>query len=484
MASLDQQVAQLELKQAEKHKQRQRQAVEHLEVDPCTDAANALRFARYHEHELLFVGGADWHHYDDHRWRHDPRRADRYAQELGCLIRTEAIDYTRTASIPELNQSERDTAHQKAEALMKWAKSSESSNRIESVLKRAQGHMYARADAMDAHPWLLNCINGTLDLHSGKLQAASPQDLITKMTSVLYDPKAPCPLWEKSVLDICCGDTDLMAYLQRVLGYCLTGDISEQTMFVFNGTGANGKDTVLGRVMKAMGDYSGLAAPSLLIESKNDRHPTEIADLMGVRMVIASETKDQGKLNETLVKQFTGSEQLKSRHMRQDFFTFKNQSKIILMTNHRPVIEGTDYAIWRRLQLIPFNQRYVKGKNRDDTLWAKLDQHELPGILRWCVEGCLEWQEIGLQPPEVVRHATLEYRQDQDVLGDFFDECCEFKRTNQVTAKAFYARYVKWCESAGERTKSQKWLWPRLQEKGLAKDKTMTGAIYRGVGLI
>ena len=483
MSSLDQQVAQLQLKQAEKHKQRQRQAVEHLEVDPCTDAANALRFAQFHQDQLLFVEGIGWHYYDTRRWLHDPHRADRFAQELGCLIRSEAIDYTRTASIPELNQSERDTAHQKAEALMKWAKSSESSNRIESVLKRAQGHMYAGADAIDAHPWLLNCTNGTLDLCSGKLQAARPEDLITKMTSVAYDPKAPCTLWEKSVLDICCGDTDLMAYLQRVLGYCLTGDISEQTMFVFNGTGANGKDTVLGRVIKAMGDYSGLAAPSLLIESHNERHPTEIADLMGIRMTIASESKDQVKLNETLVKQFTGSEQLKGRHMRQDFFTFKNQTKIILMTNHRPIIEGTDYAIWRRLQLLPFNQRYVKGKNRDDTLWAKLDQNELPGILRWCVKGCLQWQEIGLNPPQVVRQATLEYRQDQDVLGDFFDECCEFKRTNQVTAKAFYARYLNWCVSAGEQPKSQKWLWPRLQEKGIGKDLLTGGYVYRGIGL-
>jgi putative DNA primase/helicase len=284
-------------------------------------------------------------------------------------------------------------------------------------------------------------------------------------------------------LDICCGDTDLMGYLQRVLGYCLTGDISEQTLFVFCGTGANGKDTVLGRAIKAMGDYSGLAAPTLLIESKHDRHPTEIADLMGTRMCIASETGVQGKLHETLVKQFTGSEELKGRHMRQDFFTFKNQSKIILMTNHKPAVVGTDYAIWRRLQLIPFNQRYVKGKNRDDSLWAKLDQRELPGILAWCVRGCLAWQRIGLQPPEVVQRATQEYRQDQDILGDFFDECCEFKRTHQVTAKAFYARYVKWCDSAGERPKSQKWLWPRLQERGIGKDLLTDGYIYRGVGL-
>jgi putative DNA primase/helicase len=432
---------------------------------------------------LLFVEGTGWHHFDAKRWLYDPRQADHYAQEIGCQIREEAIDYIRTASIHELTQSERDAAHHKAEKLMGWAKASESSNRIEAILKRAQCHMFATAVSMDADPWVLNCANGTLNLRSGILHPANPDDRITKMASVAYDPNAPCPLWEKSVLDICCNDTSLMGYLQRVLGYALTGDISEQTMFVFNGTGANGKDTVLGRVIKAMGDYSGLAAPTLLIESKHDRHPTEIADLMGIRMCIASETGDQGKLNETLVKQFTGSEHLKGRHMRQDFFTFKNQSKIILMTNHKPIISGTDYAIWRRLQLMPFNQRYVKGKNRDDTLWAKLDQKELPGILRWCVEGCLAWQRIGLQPPEAVRRATQEYRQDQDILGDFFDECCTFKRTNQVTAKAFYARYVKWCDSAGERPKSQKWLWPRLQERGIGKDLLTDGYVYRGVGL-
>jgi len=476
-ANLEQLAAEME------QKEQQREAVAHLEVDDCTDVKNALRFARLHEDYLLFVEGIGWHHFDEKRWRYDPRKADSFAQLIGCEIRTEAIDYVRSASIPELTKAEREAAHNQADNLMRWAKASESSNRIEAILKRAQCHLFAAAESMDSDPWALNCANGTLDLRTGKLQAARPQDLITKMASVAYNPNAPCPLWEKSVLDICCGDTALMGYLQRVLGYCLTGDISEQTMFVFNGTGANGKDTVLGRIIKAMGDYSGLAAPTLLIESKHDRHPTEIADLMGIRMCIASETGDQGKLNETLVKQFTGSEHLKGRHMRQDFFTFKNQSKIILMTNHKPAVVGTDYAIWRRLQLMPFNQRYVKGKNRDDTLWAKLDQKELPGILAWCVRGCLAWQRIGLQPPEAVQRATQEYRQDQDVLGDFFDECCEFKRTNQLTAKAFYARYVKWCDSAGERPKSQKWLWPRLQERGIGKDLLTDGYVYRGVGL-
>jgi putative DNA primase/helicase len=276
---------------------------------------------------------------------------------------------------------------------------------------------------------------------------------------------------------------ELVRYMQRLFGYCLTGLTTEQVMFILNGSGANGKDTILGRVKKVMGDYAGLAAPSLLMASRGDRHPTETADLFGIRMAIASESNEHGKLNEVLVKQLTGSEKLKARRMRQDFFEFPALFKLILMTNHRPVIEGSDYAIWRRIHLVPFNAVFKKGVNRDDTLPARLDQ-ELPGILRWCVEGCLEWQRIGLQPPEVVKHATAQYKADQDVLSQFFDERCVLKQQAQITAKAFYSAYSDWCSENGERAKSQTWLWPKLEECGIEKDKTRMGINYRGIGLL
>jgi putative DNA primase/helicase len=184
-----------------------------------------------------------------------------------------------------------------------------------------------------------------------------------------------------------------------------------------------------------------------------------------------------------LVKQLTGSEKLKARKMRQDFFEFPALFKLVLMTNHRPIIEGSDYAIWRRIHLVPFNAVYKKGVNRDDSLPEKLDQ-ELPGILRWAVEGCLEWQRTGLQPPEVVQRATQQYKADQDVLSQFFDEKCVLKTQAQVTAKAFYSTYEKWCGENGEHAKSQTWLWPKLQERGIEKDKKSMGIVYRGIGLL
>jgi putative DNA primase/helicase len=451
--------------------------------DPCTDAANAQRFAEHFGRDVLYIDGLSWHRFNGKCWIPDKNYADRCAQELGSLIRDESIQNTLAASNTELTRAERDAAQKKAEALLMWAKRSESIGHITATQKLATAHLYVRPSDMDAHPWLLNCSNGTLDLQTGKLRSAKRAELITKSTPVPYDPDASYDLWQRALLSVCCDDWELLRYMQRVFGYSLTGDTREQIMFIFNGSGANGKDTILGRVKKAMGDYAALAAPSLLMVSRGDRHPTETADLFGIRMAIASESNEHGKLNETLVKQLTGSERLKARKMRQDFFEFPALFKLILMTNHKPVIEGSDYAIWRRIHLVPFNAVYKKGVNRDDSLPEKLDQ-ELPGILRWCVEGCLEWQRIGLQPPEVVQLATQQYKADQDVLAQFFDEKCVFKAQAQVTAKAFYSTYEQWCSDNGERAKSQMWLWPKLEERGVMKDKTRMGFTYRGIGLL
>jgi putative DNA primase/helicase len=450
--------------------------------DPCTDAANAQRFALQFGRDLLFVDPWGWMRWDGNCWREGKQYANRCAQELGAVIRNESIAESVSASNTEMGRSARDSAQKNAEALLKWAKVSESLQRIEAALKLASSHIYVKSSEMDRHPWLLNCANGTLDLHSGELQPARRHDLITKSTHVAYDPAAKCPTFDKAIFDVCCGDRDLVRYLQRLFGYCLTGNNSEQKMFIFNGSGANGKDTTLTAVQHAMGDYAGLAAPGLLIQTHNERHPTEVADLAGMRLAIASESNEQGRLNEVAVKRYVGSEKLKARLMRQDFFDFPVQFKLILMTNHRPVIAGDDYGIWRRLNLVPFNATF-KGENRDKNLPTKLDK-ELPGILRWCVEGCMEWQRAGLDPPEIVRQATDQYKADQDILRDFFAENCVFKPTAQVTSKALFRRYQDWCDDNGERAKSLKWLWPKLQERGVCKERMRDGTLYRGIGLI
>jgi putative DNA primase/helicase len=361
------------------------------------------------------------------------------------------------------------------------------------MLTRSRAHMYVEAEELDQDRCLLNCPNGTLDLRTGELGPHDPEDLITKITAVDYDPAAKCEEWDRVVLDICSNDAYLVRYIQRVLGYSITGMIVEQAMFVFIGGGSNGKDTILGRVLKAFGDYCGLAAPDLLIAPRGGRHPTEIADLRGQRLVIASESSEGARLYESQVKQFTGSDVLKGRRMNGDFFEFPNTSTVVLMTNHRPIVDGTDYGIWRRLHVIPFNRKYLseeeaaageKGTIKDKNLWDRLDARSLPAVLTWCVEGCLDWQENGLRTPELVRNATDEYREEQDVLGDFFAAQCEFKRTNQVVAGAFYKRYKGWCEGQGESPKSQTWLWPKIQERGVRKKRGSGGFIYYGIGLV
>jgi putative DNA primase/helicase len=450
--------------------------------DPVTDAANAQRFVRQSARDILNVDGIGWHCWDESRWIHDEHYVDRQAQRIGRLIRDEAIQAIELANAAKQSDAERKAADAKAQELIAWAKSSESLYRITATKKLAAAHLSYRAAQFDSDPLLLNCPNGTVDLRTGELRPARRSDLITKTTCVSYDPQASYDLWERTVLDICCNDYGLMQFLQRVMGYCLTGLTIEQALFILNGGGSNGKDTFLGRVKKAMGDYAGMTAPNLLMESKSGRHPTEIADLKGVRLAISAESSDSHRLHETRVKQLTGTEHQKARMMRQDFFEFPTQFKLILMTNHRPVIDGDDYAIWRRLHLIPFNQTYKKGENRDDTLPQRLDQ-ELPGILRWCVEGCMEWQQKGLEPPEIVRKATAKYRAEQDVFQQFIDEACVIKKPAQVTAKAFHSAYDDWCRENGERAKSTNWVWPKLEERGVTKKRSSMGMIYYGIGL-
>ena len=424
--------------------------------DPCTDAANAQRFAVQFGRDVIYIDGLGWHRFNGICWIPDKNYADRCAQELGSLIRKESIQNTLSASNTELTRAERDAAQKKAEALLRWAKRSESIRQITATQKLATAHLCFRPSDMDAHPWLLNCSNGTLDLQTGKLRSAKRAELITKSTLVHYDPNASCELWEQTLQSVCCDDMNLVRYMQRIFGYCLTGATSEQVMFIFNGSGANGKDTILGRVKKAMGDFAGLAAPSLLMVSRGDRHPTETADLFGIRMAIASESHEHGKMNETLVKQLTGSEKLKARKMRQDFFEFPALFKLVLMTNHKPVIEGSDYAIWRRIHLVPFNAVYKKGANRDDTLPAKLDQ-ELPGILRWCVEGCLAWQrDGGLGTPAEVEEATDAYRREQDVLSDFLADRCLLNSVAWISRAELWRTYGDWAKANAERYTHQR----------------------------
>jgi putative DNA primase/helicase len=318
------------------------------------------------------------------------------------------------------------------------------------------------ASKLDMNPWLLNCTNGTVDLRTGELRPHDPLDYITQCSPISYEPDAQAPRFKGFVREIV-RDAETAAFLHRFLGYCATGSVREQVLTVFIGNGGNAKSTLLNAVSNALGDYASAAAPGLLaaLGGSHDRHPTELADLQGKRLVISSEVEEGATLREALVKHLTGSEQIKARRMHQDFMQFDPTHKLILATNYRPRVVGGDYGIWRRLLLVEFPIKFgtardvAEGKAsrvRDETLGDAL-RAERAGILTWLVHGAIEWYRTGLEAPESVRLATREYQREQDRLDEFVRERCTLDPNSwnpfDGAMVGLYPAYVQWARESG-----------------------------------
>lgn len=393
-----------------------------------------------------------------------------------------------------------------AKALIRHVKASLATAKLKAMVESAQSEpgIPVLPENLDTNPWLLNCANGTLDLKTGTRQPHRRVDLLTLCINVAYGPETTCPTWKRFLWRIMGGtvtpdDPDmsigelearqqaderakaLIGFLQRAIGYSLAGDTSEQGLFIFWGSGANGKSTLVNTLLTLLGPYAMKATAELLMVSKSDRHPTERADLFGKRFVAAIETAEGGRLNEVFVKEATGGDPIRARRMREDFWQFDPTHKIFLATNHKPVIRGTDYAIWRRIKLVPFTVA-IPDAEQDKQLPAKLHA-ELPGILAWAVQGCLVWQRDGLGTPDAVTEATAGYRQEMDVLGAFLAECCVIGDYAQVKASDLYAAYTAWCTTNGEHALVQRNFGIQLSERGLER-YTNNGSWWRGVGLL
>nr|MDQ2694643.1 phage/plasmid primase, P4 family [Pseudomonadota bacterium] len=369
-----------------------------------------------------------------------------------------------------------------ADGLLSWRKQSESRSRIEAALSLAGSFLDIDVTALDQGKWLLNCQNGTLDLRTRKLRPHRRSDFITRCVPVAYDPSATCPTWEAFLDRIFDNRESLVRFQQKALGYSLTGDTREKCIFILYGPkGDNGKSTLLQAISTLLARYATEAAPELLMARKSERHPTEIADLHGARLVTALETGKRRSLNENLVKQMTGcGDKLKGRYMRQDFFEFYPEFKLFLATNHKPVIRGTDNAIWNRIRLIPFEVSIPKAE-QDKNLPAKL-QAELPGILNWAVEGCRLWLAEGMEPPEEVENATTGYREEMDVLAGFLADHCFIGEKATASAKDLYETYCKWCETNGEVPETQRSFGMSLTERGFERYRN-NGMNWKGIGL-
>jgi putative DNA primase/helicase len=334
---------------------------------------------------------------------------------------------------------------------------------------------------LDSNPWVLNVLNGTLDLRTGQLREHRREDLITKLAPVAYDPEAPCPRWEAFLSRIFAGDAELIRFVQKAVGYSLTGSTQEQCFFILYGTGANGKTTLMQTVSALLKDYARQTATETLLVQRGDGPRNDLARLQGARFVYASETEGGRKLAEALVKQLTGGDTLTARFLYSEHFEFQPMFKLWLAVNHKPVVQGTDHAIWRRIRLLPFIVT-IPVAEQDKRLIEKL-RDELPGILRWAVEGCLLWQQEGLEPPQAVKRATGDYRSEMDVIAAFIQNCCVVEPQGKVSTSELYEEYAGWCTQMGETPVSQKALAAALKERGCTPGRSGGGRLWCGIAL-
>ncbi len=450
---------------------------------PLNDLGNAARLIASHGASLRYVVGIGWHAWDGRRYEFDP--ATVAARKLAHkTVRSMLLQAFDTKALTKEKAKARET-------VIKFAVGSGNTNKISGMLAQAEPHLACEADSLNSNQWLLNCLNGTLDLLSGDFRPHSQADLLTKLVPVEYDAGATCPIWEAFLLSIFGGSVEMVEFLRRALGYSLSGSTREQVIFILHGSGANGKSVLLDTIATLLNDYAAHCPTDTF--TSNDRGsgiPNDVARLAGSRFVSIVETEHDKKLAEGLVKQATGGDRLTARFMRQEFFEFTPRFKIWLATNHKPRIRGTDNAIWRRILELPFNVTFVdKDVAKEGQPVKDLDLKEkllveLPGILSWAVRGFIAWSSVGLLPPVAVKEATKEYRDSQDIVASFIEERCNIDVGIECASGDLYNAYKKWCDENGERTISSGEFNSSLSEKGYFPRKGAQGRrIRRGLDL-
>lgn len=333
---------------------------------------------------------------------------------------------------------------------------------------------------LDTDAALLNCQNGTLDLRTMELKPHDPDDLITKICGASYDPDAKAPEFER-FLERVQPDEDMRRFLARLFGHALLGQVVEHVLAIMYGTGANGKTTLVEAVTAAFGDYAAPTDPGLLID-RGEVHPTGTADLFGLRLAVTHETDEGRRLAEGTVKRLTGGDTIKARGMREDFWDFKPSHSIVMHTNHKPLVRGSDEGIWRRLRFIPFDT-VIPENERDGKLPERL-QGELDGILTWIVDGYREWVSRGLDEPSSVTEATAAFRGESDMLATFLEQRCLVNPYTHVRSSDLFEAWREWAKAEGIEAGSQTAFSRQLTERGYDKDHTMHGKIWRGIGLL
>jgi len=441
-----------------------------LPEEPMSELGHAHRLIHVYGDRLRYVpqweAKRGWLVWDGTRWAHDDTgQAKRWAKIIARRVTTAAMAIT--------DDKERAAA-------VGLARRGESAAGINGALTLAgtEPGIVVTPDDLDTDPFLLNCPNGILDLRTGKLGPHDPAALLTKMTGAEYHPDAVGPEFSK-FLRRSQPDQAMRDYLARLLGHTLEGRVTTHILPIFHGEGGNGKGTLIGAVLSALGDYADAADPDLITAKTFDAHPTGVADLYGLRLAVLHESDAGRRLAEGTVKRLTGGDRLKARRMREDFWHFDPSHTFVMLTNHKPLVTGTDEGIWRRLRLVPWPVVVPKDE-QDPELGSKLSL-ELGAVLAWLAAGYADWHANGLADPDAVTVATGAYRSESDALGRFLTD--QTMNHGQAKSSELFTAWSKWCAVEGHDPGSQTAFSNALTERGYDKKSTMTGKFWLGLSL-
>ena len=434
-----------------------------------TDAGNAECMVKlFGDHLRYCHTRRKWFVWDGVRWRVDDRSISLRAAVLVARARQQAAVHAEDID-----------ARRK---LFNWAVGSENYKRAGETLKMAQSlpPFATRIDQFDADPLLATVTNGTLDLRGGDFRRSRTDDFLTMQLGAEYVRGADAPRWRQFLDEVFGGDEELIDYVQRAVGYSLSGETSEQVLFLCYGHGANGKSVFLGVLSQLLGDYAGAASFETFDAGRRSEASNDLAGLKGKRLVTVIETEEDRRLAEAKVKAVTGEDVISCRFLYGEYFTYRPQFKIWMAMNHKPAIRGTDRGIWRRIRVVPFTQSFEGREDR--ALKAKLHA-ELSGILNWALEGLTKWRESGLSLPKAVQDATEEYRRESDSVGLWIEERTYKAAAAHLKAGNAYQDYSEWATRRGERPLSQRNWGLSMVERGYKREHSRNGNIYVGVGL-
>lgn len=448
-----------------------------LQADAHGDVLNGKIFAKLWGDKFLFVSSAGkWLRWDQ-----------AFSMWVWCQ-KDEALHASKDVGKDILLEATRLYSNDpdRARKLMVHATKSHDLKRLEAMLRTAASEpgMSVAITELDSDPWLIGVRNGVVNLKTGELKANQPEFLITRCCNASYDINASCPRWLKFLSDVFAGDKETIDTVQRALGYSLTGDVTEEVIFICFGFGSNGKSVFNNVVAKIFGDYGRVAPPSLLTTRRDgDASPrNDLAALARSRYVSINELQSGDRLDEQVVKFLAGREKIAARFLHKEFFEFMPTFACWLRTNHKPIVTGDDDGIWRRLVLIPFAQQF-KDSQKDPNLEEKL-LSERDAILKWMVDGALMWKKDGLKLSRVIRRESASYRKESDLLGEFVDENCQVTPDVRVLQSELFGQYRAWSQNNGVRALTKVSFTRRLAERGFSASRSNGERFYTGLKLV